>query len=350
MKPDLRPLAVAMLLALPARAEPPLTVDTVIAHAQAEPRTFTLTGEVVAHETLSAAFPTGGRITEMRVSAGDRVAKGATLAEVNSVQQAQAVRAAKAALATAEASYAKTRDDSERQDALLERGATTRSARDAAADQLRAAEALVAQAQADLDRAKKALSDTVLLAPADATVTARKAEPGQVVGAAQTVLELALGQSFDAIFEVPEVMLTHPGKAPDVSLRRLNSTAVPFHGVVREVSPLVDPRKGTVKVTVRIVDPPAGLGYGEAVTGSVTMAGEDQIALPWSAMSATATGPAVWVVDPASHAAHLRQIEVLRYETGKIVLAGGVTEGEQVVTLGSNLLYPGRIVQPMEVK
>ena len=133
MKPDLRPLAVAMLLALPARAEPPLTVDTVIAHAQAEPRTFTLTGEVVAHETLSAAFPTGGRITEMRVSAGDRVAKGATLAEVDSVQQAQAVRAAKAALATAEASYAKTRDDSERQDALLERGATTRSARDAAA-------------------------------------------------------------------------------------------------------------------------------------------------------------------------------------------------------------------------
>ena len=96
MKPDLRPLAVAMLLALPARAEPPLTVDTVIAHAQAEPRTFTLTGEVVAHETLSAAFPTGGRITEMRVSAGDRVAKGATLAEVDSVQQAQAVRAANA--------------------------------------------------------------------------------------------------------------------------------------------------------------------------------------------------------------------------------------------------------------
>ena len=35
---------------------------------------------------------------------------------------------------------------------------------------------------------------------------------------------------------------------------------------------ILDPRKGTVKVTVRIVDPPAGLGYGEAVTKTLVPA------------------------------------------------------------------------------
>ncbi|MFC2969880.1 efflux RND transporter periplasmic adaptor subunit [Acidimangrovimonas pyrenivorans] len=340
--------ALILLAAAPLAAEPPLTVDAVIARPSTEARVYKLTGEAVAHETLSASFPAGGRIAEMLVAEGDRVTAGEKLARIESVQQEQAVRAAEAGVATAEASYRKAREDSARQDALLERGATTRSARDAAADQLRAAEATVAQAHADLDRAKKALSDTVLLAPAAATVTDRKAEPGQVVGAAQPVLELALGHSFDAVFEVPEVMLTSFPTAPMVTLTRLNAPGKPFRGVVHEISPLVDQARGTVKVTVRIIDPPPGLGYGDPLIGSVTRPGGQRISLPWSAMSATEKGPAVWVIDPETRVAHLRRIDVLRYETGKIVVRSGLKAGEEVVTLGSNLLYPGRTVRVKE--
>ena len=340
----------AVLAAAPLAAQTPLTVDVVEARRATEARTYTLAGEAVAHETLSAAFPTGGRIPQMSVTEGDRVVAGQRLAQIDAVQQEQAVRSAEAGVATAEASFRKAREDSARQDALLERGATTRSARDGAADQLRAAEAGVAQARADLDRMRKALADTVLLAPAAATVTARMAGPGQVVGAAQPVLDLALGTSFDAIFEVPEVMLTTGEKPPVIALTRVNAPDQVFHGVVREISPLVDQARGTVKVTVRIVDPPAALGYGDAVVGSMTIAGARRIALPWSAMSATAEGPAVWVVDPATGAVGLRRIEVLRYETGRIIVAGGLNDGDRVVTLGSNLLYPGRIVRAVEAK
>lgn len=360
MKSFLKVLAVSPCLALVAplagRAGPapviaPLAVQIVTVAHTTDTRSLSLTGEVAPRDTLSASFPTSGRIVAMLVQRGDHVAAGAPLARIDSVQQDQALRSAEAALATAQASAAKARDDADRQDGLLEQGATTRSARDAAADTLRAAEAGVAQAEADLDRAKKALADTVMTAPADATVTDRMAELGQVVGAAQPVMTLALGDRYDAIFEVPEVLLTTlPLAPPQVKLSPVDHPDISVTGTPRLLSPLVDATRGTVKVTVAMPSLPPGVSFGDAIVGTIQRGDAAQVSLPWSAISATVDGPAVWVVDPATHAVSLRPVQVLRYETGRIVLAGGVSDGEQVVGLGANLLYPGRIVRPVEVK
>jgi RND family efflux transporter MFP subunit len=278
------------------------------------------------------------------VTIGNKVQKGDILAKVDQVQQEQTLRAAEAGLVSAKASHQQAREASERQDALLERGATTRSARDSAADLLRVAEAQEAQAVADLDRAKKALADTVLLAPTAATVTDRLAEPGQVIGAAQSVVELALGSDFDAEFEVPEATLTSAPKSPVVVLSVLADPSKTGIGMIREVSPLVDPAKGTVKVTVSVATLPAGLSYGDAVRGTVTVKDADRVTLPWSAITAQATGPAVWVVDPQTHQTTLRGISVLRYISGQVVLTSGVEAGEIIVSKGAQLLYPGQTV------
>lgn len=336
------------LAALPAAAEP-LAVEIVTVSHSADIRKLTLTGEVAARRTLVASFPASGRIVEIAAGRGDHVAAGAVLARLDSLQQEQALRSAEAALATAKATAAKARDDADRQDGLLEQGATTRSARDAAADALRAAEAGVAQAEADLDRARKALDDTVLTAPAAATVTERAAEVGQVVGAAQAVLTLALGADYDAIFQVPEVLpATMPDRPVPVTLAPVDRPEAATTGTPRLISPLVDPVKGTVKVTVAMAALPAGMHIGDPIVGTIEVTEAPRVMLPWAAITATAAGPAVWVVDPSSNAVALRQVEVLRYETGRVVLSGGVEDGEQVVGLGANLLYPGRIVRPAE--
>ena len=332
------------LLMLPASAQTLLRVSTIAAEYAVATNTSSLTGELVARDTLTASFPTGGRITKVLVDTGSKVEKGQVLAQIDQVQQEQALRAAEAGLASAKASHQQAREESERQDALLERGATTRSTRDSSADMLRAAEAQEAQARADLDRASKALADTVLLAPAAATVTDRLAEPGQVVGAAQPVIELALGDSLDAVFAVPEALLTSKPSAPLVMLSALERPGATGTGTVREISPLVDPAKGTVKVTVSVDKLPAGLGYGDPIRGTVTGQDADRIILPWSAMTAQADGPAVWLVDPQTHQARLQSVLVHRYTSGQIVLADGVEPGALVVTKGAQLLYPGQVV------
>ena len=338
-------VAILALGAAPAWAEQPLAVDIVSAMATADSRTYSLTGEVVARDRLSAAFPTDGRVAAVLADVGDRVAQGTELARIDAVQQEQALRAAQAGLATAMADHRQASEDLDRQDALLERGATTRIARDSADDALRIAEGVLAQAGADLDRAKKALADTVLLAPMDATITARMIEVGQVVGAAQPVMEMALGDGIDAVFDVPEVLLASNAPPPDVTLNLLDSPDQTFSGIIREISPLVDARSGTVAVTVGITNPPEDLDFGEAVRGTVVIHGAPHIALPYTALSAVGTSAAVWLADPATMAVSLHPVTIDRFETGRMILSGGLEDGALVGTDGAQLLFPGRVVR-----
>ncbi|MCU9848865.1 efflux RND transporter periplasmic adaptor subunit [Defluviimonas sp. WL0024] len=343
-----RTAALIWLCAAPAVAEP-LTVEIVTARAETDVRVYSLTGEVRARDRLSAAFPLSGRIVEVMVDAGARVAKGAVLARMDSVQQEQALRAAEAGLSTAAADHRQAIEDLERQEALLTRGATTRASRDSTEDALSVAEGALAQARAELDRARTALDDTLLLAPEEATVTRRMVEVGQVVGAAQPVMELALGTRFDAVFDVPEVLMTVGATPALIGLNRIDRPGERFEGHIYEISPVVDPQTGTVAVTVAVDDPPAGLDYGEAVRGTAEVVGKARVVLPHNAMSATAEGPAIWTVDPATMAVALRQVRIERFETGRIILAEGIEEGTLVVARGAQLLYPGRIVQAAEV-
>jgi RND family efflux transporter MFP subunit len=345
----IRPIIVVFALcAAAAQAETPLAVQIVAAQSTPDVVSFSLTGDIRARETRTIAFSSGGRIAEMLVQAGGTVEHGEPLARIESLQQEQTLRAAEAGLVTAGADYRQAMEDLSRLETLFERGATTRAARDAAEDALGIATGLLAQAKAEHDRAAKALADTVLLAPANATVTQRMAEPGQVVGAAQPVLELALDAGFEAVFDVPEVMLTGNVPSSDISLSRIADPDTRFSGTVSEVSPLVDPKTGTVAVTVAITDPPPGLAVGEAVRGSADRTLGAHITLPYTAISATERGPAVWRVDPATMTVTLQNVTIDRYETGRIILSGGIEEGAMIVAEGSQLLYPGRAVSKAE--
>ncbi|TCP22441.1 efflux RND transporter periplasmic adaptor subunit [Rhodovulum adriaticum] len=344
----IRLIPILLCLALPAWAAPPLSVEIVTVERQTEPREFSLTGEIVARDAVDMAFSTGGRLAAVPVQAGDRIAAGTVLARLEAVQQEQALRAAQAALASAQADFRQAKEDFERQERLLERGATTRIARDNAEDALNIAQGSLAQAQAELDLARKAVADTVLTATDAATVVERLGEPGEVIGAAQPVIRLAVGDALDALFDVPEAMLVSNAPPSKVHLKLIDHPDRAFTGAVREISPLVDTARGTVAVTVSVLDPPDVAGFGDAVVGTVRFPGDAQIVLPHSAITATETGPAVWVVDPDTMAVSLTPITVARFETGRIVLDNGLDPGTQVVARGAHLLFPGRIVQPAE--
>lgn len=333
----------------PAMSETALAVRAITAEFTTPIAHIVLIGEITAPETVQASFPIGGRLTEVQVQVGDKVKKDQVLARIEQVQQVQAERAAEAELSAAEAEYTAAKSQSDRQAELFNRGATTRSDRDTAADRLAAAEAMKAQAQASLDQARQALEDTVLTAPADATITDRFGEPGQVVGAAQPVLELAVGPGYEAKFDVPETILTTIDHAtPLVTLSSIDQPKLTVTGEVKEVSPLVDPARGTVEVTVTLDDPVPGLTYGDAVRGSTVWNDEARIVLPWSSISSGTSGPSVWVVSPDTNTVSERPITVARYIEHQILIESGVDAGETVVTRGSQLLYPGREVRILE--
>lgn len=342
--------ALALLTGVPAHSETPLAVEIVVATMSTEQQTISLTGEIRPKESLMAAFPIGGRVTEVLAELGAKVESNAPLARLDSIQQELALRTAEAGLTTARADHLQAIEDLRRAEALLASGATTRAMRDATDDALRAAEGALELAEADWDRATKALADTVLRAPSASTVISRMIEPGQIIGAAQTAMELALDKGFEAVFEVPEAMLI--GEVPTsagIELSRLSKPEEGFGGRLTEVSPLIDPKTGTVAAKVEVLDPPVGLGFGEPVRGTASRPAEAQVSLPYTSMSATADGPAVWRVDRETMRVALQPVEVDRYETGRFLLNGGVEEGDWIVSKGAQLLYPGRLVRRVGV-
>ncbi len=355
MSQFLRILLLAQGLALSAlpstAAEEPLAVTAITAELTNPQTMYVLVGEITAPETLQAAFPLGGRLTDVRVQVGDTVKAGDELARIEQVQQIQALASAEAKVSAALAEHVAAKFQSDRQAELFDRGATTRSDRDAAADRLAAADATKSQAEATLDQVRRALKDTVLIAPADATVTDRFGEPGQVVGAAQPVLELAIGPGFEAKFDVPETVLTSSARGPGVvQLSAIDRPSITVTGRVDEVSPLVDPARGTIEVTVVLDAPVPGLTYGDAVRGSTTAMDTARIALPWSAMSSNSVGPTVWVIDPATNMVSERPITLDRYSEGQVLVADGLAPGDLIVTHGAHLLYPGRPVRIVETR
>ena len=343
-----RLLALFLVVAIPAQAETPLVVEIAEAKMSTDLQTYSLTGEIVARETRVASFSIGGRVAQVLVDVGDQVVAGASLVRIESVQQEQSLRGAEAGLATAQADSLQAIDDLTRQDALLARGATTRLSRDTADDAAKIAEGALEQARANLDRATKALDDTELRAPMQATITSRTVEAGQVVGAAQPVMELALGDAFDAVFDVPEVLMTEQQHFTSVALTMIEAPDARFDGEIREISPLIDPLMGTVAVKVSVFGAPETLSFGDVVRGTVTQAAAPRMRLPYTVLTDTASGPAVWIVDPATMMVSLTPITVERFETGNVVIASGLEEGALVVARGAQLLYPGRVVRNME--
>lgn len=324
-------------------ADQPLPVEFVT--AQREPIIFesSLTGRLDAKELIEVGFPQGGRVTRVLVSEGDAVVRGQELAHIDPIQQDQSLAVAEAALAAALATQDQATQAAARANAMLDRGVGTRAAQDQARRALSAAQGAVRQAESEVSRARRAVADTVMRAPADGIVTARNIEPGQIVSDAQPVISLTGSDQLEAVFNVPDLPNLSQMMGMKVRARPLDFDVPPMTATITEISPLVDPDTGSVTVRATIHDaPPDARLLGTAVSGSIQLTGREATVLPWTTLSASGERAAVWVVNGDSRV-ELTPVDVTLFLGDKVYLEG-VEAGQRVVGAGSQMLFPGRPV------
>lgn len=338
----------AILAATPGRADAPLTVELIAAHFTPGLATYAITGEIQAHDSLSVGAKGGGRLLAMHVEVGDRVAAGQILAELDPTQATEAVRASEAQLVAAEAALKQADQAHTRASELLAQGASTRAAVDAATEARDGARSQRDQMAAALSKARQMLEEVVIRADGPAIVTARKAEPGQVVGAAEPILTLARDSGLEAVFHAPDGFDLTMLLGRRITLRTLDAPAMEVGAIIAEIAPVADPASGTVKVTARLEANGPQPGLGAAVTGAISIGQPPGFAVPWSALAVLDGKPALWVADPASKRVQLKPVTIARYTDQTIEISDGLAEGDLVVGTGSNFLYPGRLVQVAE--
>lgn len=321
----------------------PVRVVTVIKHEGGE--TLSLSGQIQAQDEVNLAFRIDGRMIERLVNVGDQVEAGQAIARLDPEPARNALRTAQANLSAAMGQQTLARNDYERQATLLGQGWTTRARYDTAAQALKAAVAQVDAAQAQFDTAKDHLGYTELVADGPGTVTARGAEPGEVVAAGRMIVHLARRDGRDAVFDVPAPVFRIAPANPVVTVALTSDPAVQTMGRVREVAPQADPVTRTFTVRVSLQDPPDAMRLGSTVTGSIRTGGVGGFEIPATALTQANRQPAVWIVDQATSTVALRNIDLERYDLARVIVARGLEADEVVVTAGVQALRPGQKVR-----
>jgi RND family efflux transporter MFP subunit len=303
-------------------------------------------GEIAPRREAAHAFRVSAKLTTLAVDVGAEVQAGDVLARLDDEEFLERRASAQADLAKAQAILVEADAAFARMNELLHKGLTTRVNFDAARKTLDSAKAGVASAIAALALAEAQLGYTTLTAEFDGIVTATSVEIGQVVAAGQTVLTLADGGAADAVFWLPESGFAdfRPGApAPAVIVSLLSDPSVTAKGALREIAPSADPQTGTYEVRIALRDVPGQMRFGAAVSARLDVPPVQAIVVPGAALTDLQGTPAVWVV--AANAVHLRAVTVIRYETDRVLLGGGVAPGERIVIAGAHRLRENQEVR-----
>ena len=339
-------LACAFLAACEDKAEvapPPQQVRVVAAsEAQYQPGAE-ITGEVKARIQTELSFRVSGRVLERKVDVGSHVRAGDVLARLNDTEQQADVSVARAALESAQAVVRQKTLAFERSRSLLQSQAIPRAIFDDAQKELLSAQASLEAAEAALATAEDALSYTELKADADGIITARNIEVGQVVSAAQSAFTLAHDGPRDAVFDVFEAFFLDGPPLTDVEVAPVSDRALDVHANIREVSPVIDTKAGTIRIKVGLQEG-AQWPLGTPVVGKLRSSPREGIVLPYTAIASAKGEPAVWLVNTENRSVSLRKISVGRYRQSDFVVTSGVAPHDLIVTEGGKFLKEGQAV------
>jgi RND family efflux transporter MFP subunit len=163
------------------------------------------------------------------------------------------------------------------------------------------------------------------------------------------VVKLARPDDKDGVFNIAETAFTDISKTQlEVIVWPLSNPELAVDGVVREISPVADPVTRTYTIKVTLKNPPAQLRFGMSIGGRLKGDAALAVALPFSALFEKSGSPAVWVLDQQSSSLTLRPITVARYDANTVIVAGGLSRGDIVVTAGVNTLTVGQKVRLAE--
>ena len=314
----------------------------------------TIPGQVVPNEDRTARLgaPAGGRIIAVRIRPGDRVARGQVLVtmqspEAGAAQSDLAKAQAEVTSRRAEAAYAKSaRDRAER---LLTLKAIPRQEYERAIADDELARAALAQAAAELTRARSsaaqlgaaasATGEIALRSPLPGVVLARTAVPGTVVEAGAPLavvtdpqrlwLTIDAPESLTGVFRVGGTLrFSVPAFPGETFTARIDAVGAGLDAATRTlpVRATVDNRRGRLK---------------PEMLATVTAEGARTVAaavVPDDAVQLLNTKTVVFIARPdtAGGARFVwREVEIGSRTGGRVAITRGLAAGDLVVTTGA---------------
>lgn len=295
-------------------------------------------GELEAVQEVSVPAEIGGRIVELPIESGQHVARGQVLVRLNDApERGQLVRL--------QGQLDNTRIRLERFKKLISANAISREALDDA-------QAEYTTARGALQGLMAQIEQRTIRAPFAGTLGIRKVHVGQYVNPGDTLINLVGNNGVYVNFSVPEQALPHfkPGSLLQVELDALPH--LPLTAVVSSIDPFLE-RSRTVNIQGRLHNPPsAALPRMFAKVRLPQPLPENTLSVPETAVTYSAYGEAVFVVQAPDDAASPPTVRRVAVKTGErrdgwVVISQGVALGDQVVISGQIKLSDDARIEPI---
>ena len=205
------------------------------------------------------------------------------------------------------------------------------------------------QAKLRRARAKLALEHTVVRAPFSGVITSRNVQLGSRVAQSTKLFDLVKLDDLIAQVFVPGKHLSEVETGQSVEVESHYQEGVVFDGQVKRISPVVDPRSGTFKVTVGLGDNWRDLRPGIFVNVRIiTDTHRDAVLLPKQAIVYDGGERYVFVV--ADSVANRVQVDAGFENAHHVEARALVQAGESIIVVGQSGLRDSTTVRVMNVE
>jgi len=316
-----------------------IQVETIAVEERLMPKELPLTGTLQAALRSELTSNATGRVVKTYVERGQKVERGAALAQLD-------VRSAAIGLQQANASVAQVRTQLEsadaecaRYDALLARGAITRQEYDKQSATCRDQKAAMAIQQAKVASAALNVGDGTIRAPFAGVVAERSVSVGDYVQPSSKVATLVISDPLRLLLTVPEPRI---GLVKEGQTVTFSAAAIPnrtFSGTLRY-------RGGEVRQTTRdliveavVPNPDGELLPGLFVIVSLRVGEGPALVVPKSSVFDTGTEKSLFVVHAGRLSLRIVKVGVALGDITEI--EAGVAKDERVVLRPSETMADG---------
>lgn len=304
-------------------------------------------GNVQARVESYLGFRVSGKIQTRKVDVGTPVKPGQVLMQLDPQDLRLAQTQAEANFKAAKSNFELAEFELKRYQELSKTGAVSKSAMDAKNTAFESAKANFEQAQAAFASQSNQAGYASLTSDVEGVVTAIQAEVGQVVAAGTPVVQVAKAGELEVVVGIPENNVEVVKRANQVEIRLWANPKEVISGKIRELSPVADSATRTFIAKVTVINPTpkqaalVKLGMTAAVQFVINTPGAF-VKVPLTALYQEKGVTSVWVVEKG--AVKLVPVQVGGVSGNDVLLTGGVSSGQTVVTAGVHVLNPGQQV------
>lgn len=323
----------------------PVTVSIATVERSADARTIEVRGIVQPTRQASLSSRVMGPVVAVNVRAGDQVAAGQTLIEIQAETSDGQLAQASGALAQTTAALALAERNYQRYQALHAESAASELELDMARMQYEQARGAVAQAEGAVQAADSVASESLVKAPFAARVVRTMVEAGDLAAPGRPLIQVESREGQQIWLNVREADIGRLAIGDEIAVRldaRPDLGAIT--GTVREVEPSADPATHTfsVKADLGEAQVPSGMSGRAAIAGDA----HSRLFAPTDAVHRRG-GLELVVVRAADGSARTRAVTTgVELTDGRTEILSGLDEGDQVAT---DLAAPVADGTPLEV-